>query len=313
MFSRVNYTIVGLFVVILGIALLAAGLWFSADLGREDGKQYLLFPQEPLTGLSRNSAVKYQGLDVGRVREMGLDDQGRVRVVLTVQDNVPIYANTRVRLASQGLTGLGHLELVPGSADAGPPSSEDYEHPVLRPAPSLRTRLERAAEDGMASIDRMADRMERLLSEDNVRTIAATVSHLERLSGTLADDADDLGRTLEETERLIRDIRDVVQGTPETFARMEQSMDRFDATLANFDTAAASVETLADSLRNTGERGGDTLDRINRETLPELNRLLLDVRGLTHTLDRFGQDLSDHPNQLLFGPPRRVPGPGERD
>ncbi len=313
MFSRVSYSLVGLFVIILGTALLAAGLWFSADVGRDDGKRYLLFPDEPLTGLSRNSAVKYQGLDVGRVRELGLDDDGRVRVLISVDENAPVYADTRVRLASQGLTGLGHLELVPGSPEAGPAPTNGYAHPVLEPAPSLRTRLERAAEDGLASMDRMATRLEHLLSEENVEALAATVDHLEKISGTLAENSEYMGATLRETELLVRETRAVVEAAPDTLRQMERTLARFDSSLGEFDKAAGSIDALAHSLRDTGERGGDTLERINRETLPEINRLLMDMRGMTHTFDRLGQDLSDNPNQLLFGPPRRSPGPGERN
>lgn len=304
MFNRVNYTLVGLFVVVLGIALVAAGLWFSADIDQEEQKHFLVYPEESLTGLSRNSPVKYQGIDVGRVRELGLDEQGRVRVLISVGENVPVRADTKVRLASQGLTGLGHLELVPGDPDAPRPRADEHAYPVLPNAPSLRSRLEQAVEDGLASIDRMGERMETLLSEDNIRGLTRTMANIERISESLADNSEHLNRTLTEAEALIRDTRALVNAAPETLTRMQRSLDRFDA-------AVGSVKTVADDLQATQAQGSRTLERVNRETLPELNRTLRDVRDVTRTLDRFGQGLIDHPSQLIFGGPRRPPGPGE--
>ncbi|SEO50110.1 MlaD family protein [Aquisalimonas asiatica] len=306
MHNRVNYTIVGLFVVVLGVALLAAGLWLAGDFTRDDGNRFLVKPTEPMTGLGTNSTVKYQGIDVGRVRELGIDSQGNVRVLISVDPDVPVRANTRVRLGSQGLTGLGHLELVPGSADAGPALADEYAYPVLPNAPSLRTRLETAVEDGLASIDRVGRQLEVLLSDDNLRTLQSTMDHVETISGTLAANSEQLTATLAETEALLRDTRAVLSGAPETMARIDRTLETFDETARRFGDTA---ERLGD----TGERGELALQRLDRETLPQLNQLLLDVQGLTGTYERLGTELTEHPNRLIFGAPRRPPGPGESD
>ncbi len=306
MYSHANYTVVGLFVVILSIALLAAGLWFSADMSGNDEKRYLVLPDEPMTGLSYNSAVKYQGVDVGRVRELGLDDDGEVRILISVQRNVPVRADTRARLASQGLTGLGHLELLPGTAAAGPPVNGGHPYPVLPNAPSLRTRLESAVDEGLASVNLLAQQLEALLSDENIATINATMDHLERISGTLAENVDDIAVTLKEAGSLAQEARQVLEEAPETIARVQ-------ATLVSFDDAAGRVAAAAEALKQTGAISNRTLERMDRETLPQVNQLLLDIQGLTHTLERLGTELSEHPNRLIFGAPRRAPGPGEDD
>lgn len=306
MYSHANYTVVGLFVVILSIALVAAGLWFSADMSGNDEKRYLVLPDESMTGLSYNSSVKYQGVDVGRVRELGLDDDGNVRILISVQRNVPVRADTRVRLESQGLTGLGHLELLPGTDAAGPPVNGDQPYPVLPNAPSLRTRLESAVEEGLSSVNRLSQQLEVLLSDDNITTITATMDHLERISGALAENVDHIGVTLRETGSLAQEARHVLKDAPETMARLQTS-------LASFDDAAERVAAAAEALKQTGVISNRTLERMDRETLPRVNQLLLDLQGLTHTLERLGTELSEHPNRLIFGAPRRAPGPGEDD
>lgn len=306
MYSRVNYTVVGLFVVILGIALVVAGLWFSADIGRDDEQRYLVLPDEPMTGLLRNSPVKYQGVDVGRVRELGLDERGEVRVLISVQRNVPVRADTRVRLASQGLTGMSHLELLPGTDAAGPPVAGDRPWPVLRNAPSLRTRLEKAIDESLVGIDRLGSQLETLLSEGNIDSFGETMQHMERITGALAENADDFARTVRETGLLAQEARQALANAPEL-------IDRVQATLDGFDEAAHRVTEAAESLARAGDGGRRTLDGVNREILPRVNQLLLDLQDLTRTVERLGREIAEQPSRMIFGAPSRPPGPGETD
>lgn len=304
MHSRANYAAVGLFVVILGIALVAAGLWFTSDMSRDDEQRYLVVPDEPMTGLLRNSPVKYQGVDVGRVRELGLDDNGEVRVLISVQRKVPVRADTRVRLASQGLTGMSHLELLPGSEAAGPPLAGNRPWPVLPNAPSLRSRLEKAVEQSLSGVDRLARQFEALLSDESVDSLGAMLTHMERITGALAENADDFARTIRETGLLAQEAREVIEDAPELMTRVQAALD-------SFDDAAQRVAAAAEALKQTGASGEQTLEDINRETLPQVNQLLLDIQGLTQTLERLGSELSEQPSRLIFGAPRRAPGPGE--
>ncbi len=304
MYSRANYTLVGLFVVILSIALVAAGLWFTADLSSDDERRYLVIPEESMTGLIRKSTVKYLGVDVGRVRELGLTDDGEVRVLISVQRNVPIRADTRVRLTGQGLTGLSFLELLPGTDEAGPPKITDYPYPVLPNATSLATRLEDAVEEGLASVISLSRQLESLLSDESVQSISAIVAHLERISGVLAENADDIAVTLRETGLLAEQAREVLEEAPETIARVQQTLD-------SFSNAAQGVAAAAEAMEQTGASGSRAFEQMGRETLPQVNQLLQDIQGLTHTLERLGRELSEHPNRLLFGAPPRTPGPGE--
>ncbi len=304
MHSRANYTVVGLFVVTLGIALVAAGLWFSSDYSRDDELRYLVLPDEPMTGLLRNSSVKYQGVDVGRVRELGLNDRGEVQLVISVQRNVPVRADSGVRLASQGLTGMSHLELLPGTDAAGPPVAGDRPLPVLPNAPSLRTRLEKAVEQSLSGVDRLARQLEAVLSDDSVESFGATMQHMERITGALANNADDFARTVRETGLLAEEARQAIADAPELIDRVQETLD-------GFDEAARRVAEAAESLAKAGEGGSKTLDGIGRETLPQVNELLRDLQDLARTIERLGREISEQPSRVIFGSPQRAPGPGE--
>ncbi len=304
MYSRANYTVVGLFVVTLGIALVAAGLWFGSDFSREDESRYLVIPVEPMTGLLRNSPVKYQGVDVGRVRDLAINDRGEVQVVISIQRRIPVHADSAVRIASQGLTGMSHLELLPGTAASGPPDAGGHAYPVLRNAPSLRSRLEKAVEQSLSGVDRLARQLEALLSDRSIESFGTTLQHMERITGALADNADDFARTIRETGLLAEEARQVIADAPELIDRVQE-------TLAGFDETARRVGAAAESLARAGEDGGSALDRIDRETLPQVNELLRDLQDLAHTIERLGREIGEQPSRMLFGSPPRPPAPGE--
>ncbi|MDE2089916.1 MAG: MCE family protein, partial [Gammaproteobacteria bacterium] len=112
--TKVNYAVVGLFVLVLGAALIGIVLWLSAgNFNRQAYVTYYAYMQESVSGLNVNAPVKYHGVDVGRVRRIMLDphDPARVRLVLDVVRGTPVKTDTVAMLAAQGLTGIAYVEL----------------------------------------------------------------------------------------------------------------------------------------------------------------------------------------------------------
>src|SRR3990167_2884589 len=59
--DKVNYTLVGAFVLVLGAVLVAAVLWLAAGLGgREPVDRYQAFIEESVAGLNLDAPVKLQ-------------------------------------------------------------------------------------------------------------------------------------------------------------------------------------------------------------------------------------------------------------
>lgn len=72
--TKVNYAVVGLFVLVLGTALVAAVLWLAS--GGMMQKKYDLYQaveDESVAGLNLNAPVKYNGVDVGKVKTISLE------------------------------------------------------------------------------------------------------------------------------------------------------------------------------------------------------------------------------------------------
>ena len=83
---KVNYAVVGAFVVLLGVTILGAILWLGKTDYRGIYDRYYVYTRESVAGLSVDSTVKYRGVDVGRVKEVILNPENaeEVRVTLDI-------------------------------------------------------------------------------------------------------------------------------------------------------------------------------------------------------------------------------------
>ena len=110
--SKFNYTVLGIFVLLLGAALIGIVFWLygGGQYGHRANNYYAFF-DESVSGLNVNAPVRYRGVAVGRVAEIGLapDGSGRVRLILSLDDVAPIKEDTVATLRMQGLTGLAQL------------------------------------------------------------------------------------------------------------------------------------------------------------------------------------------------------------
>ncbi|MEM9058808.1 MAG: MlaD family protein, partial [Pseudomonadota bacterium] len=103
--SKLSYVLAGLFVVALGLALIAGVLWLTTGGPPKDYDLYRVYMTESVSGLSIDAPVKYKGVNRGRVQFVGLDPDNpeRVRLELLVLKGTPITADTVATLEVQGL------------------------------------------------------------------------------------------------------------------------------------------------------------------------------------------------------------------
>ena len=310
--SRVNYALVGLFVLVLGGAFVAISLWLMGVGPRGDYRTFAVYPPETVAGIAGESLVRFQGVDVGKVREVGVDpeDPRRVRLLIDVRRDLPIQVDTTARIASQGLTGLVYyIELSAG--ELGSPLLEaeaGAAYPVIRSEPSDFARLQQTATElleqargaagelkvTLAALQELLGEEERAVIRTAIADAGRTAAHLSAASANLDTQ---LGR--------IRPLLDDLSGA---LTRLTESGT---TTLHTAGEAAQAIGQAARQLDRLAAEAAPGVKTLTRDGMPELVALLRDLRGLTGRLDRIATDLEQDPNLLLYGRPRR-PGPGER-
>ena len=167
--TKVNYTLVGAFVLLLGAVLIGGLLWIaSGGSVRKKVDLYLAIEEESVAGLNLNAPVKYDGVEVGKVSDIRLDpvNPEKVRLTFVIEHGTQIKADTVAVLKTQGLTGIAYVELSGGTRDA-PPLQASAQEPylVIRTKPSLSTRLENVLTTVLAKLDHTSSNVDALLSD----------------------------------------------------------------------------------------------------------------------------------------------------
>ncbi len=310
--TKVNYPIVGAFVLVLSALLIAGTLWLASGGGfQKKYDLYLALVGESVAGLSLGAPVKYRGVDVGKVQDIRLNPANpeQVRLIFAIERGTPVKEDTEAVLKTQGLTGIAYVELGGGSA-ASPPLQAKVPgtYPEIRTKPSLSARLENVLTTLMAKLDSTSDSVNKILSDENAAAFKKTLANLAVLSGTLAarKDTIDAGitsaaRTFDNSARVTAQLSAQLGPAIERVGKSADAVRKMGEEAA---LASAGAGRAVDSI------GGD-VKRFTADTLPELQRLLGEINVLTVSLRRFIEETERNPRGFLFGRKPVPEGPGE--
>lgn len=320
--NKVNLTVVGAFVITLLVAMIAGGLWLaSGTYQRKTYDTYETYMTESVAGLNVNAAVRYRGVDVGRVRRIMLapGNVEQVRVVLDIERGTPVKTDTVATLQTQGLTGIGFVELSGGRKDSPAlQAAAGQEVPVIASGPSLIERLETAAPVLMTNLARAVDNLNAVLDEPNRRALRSTLEDLSALTRTLAGRSAAIEATLANTARATEQAARFSAQLPQMVQRYERAADALERMAIDVSAASADTRrTLADASGTfdvarqvIGDARGDVA-QFTGATLAETRELVTELRGMTATMHRVAEELERNPAALLQGRKPAKRGPGE--
>ena len=307
--DKVNYTLVGVFVLALGAALVAAVLWLAVGLdGKTKADPYASIIPESVAGLNVGAPVKYLGVDVGKVSQILIDPQNSRQVLLRflIEHGTPIKQDSEAVLKTQGLTGIVYVELSGGSAGS-PPLVATTENPVplIASKPSLSSRLENVLGTVLASLDSLAVNVSRVFDAENSAALKQTLVDTAALAHALAAQRNALSAGIKDAARTAR--------------LAAQASVQLEPALARISSGAAAFEGMSKVAGDAGARAGLAADaaasgvqQIRSETLPEFGRLMAEINQLAVALQRLSEQTQRNPSSLLVGGPTRPAGPGER-
>jgi phospholipid/cholesterol/gamma-HCH transport system substrate-binding protein len=320
--TKVNFAAVGAFVIVLTVAIISGTLWLaSGKYYRKVYDTYETYMTESVSGLNLNAAVRYRGVDVGRVRKILLapGNVEQVRVTLDIERGTPVKSNTVATLRTQGLTGIAFVELSGGRNDSPPlQAGPGQEYPVITSGPSLIEHLETVTPMLIANLARVGDNLNALLDDTNRRALRSTLADLAVLTHTLAARSSAIDSTMLSTARAMDNAARVTAQLPPLVQRFDRTADALERMAGGVSDAATSVRGTFDSARGTLDSARSTLDgsganiaQFTATTLPEARELVVELRGLTATMHRVVEEVERNPSVLLQGQRPAKRGPGE--
>lgn len=341
MSAKANYFKIGLFIIVgillavTGIVVLKAGALFE--------KRFLMetYFDESVQGLEVGAPIKHRGVKVGTVKkidfvrnlyrsELSPEDLyrfGRYVVVrvsvhnvfpgMTVEDMTTVLEGQideglRIRLATQGVTGVVHLEVDHLDAKEYPPLAITWkpEYFYVPSAPStikiLGETLNNIAKDleqanihkATADLDDLLVSMKQLVEE----------THMGQLSRQATQTLTEFQGTVKEARELLDspEIKKMVTDAALAAAAARRTVVAMDATAARLNKASEPLPETVARLERTLRRVDRLMTAKNQDleqTIDNLRQISENVRDLTNEAKRY-------PSRLAFGdpPPRRTRG-----
>lgn len=291
--TKARYILVGAFTLGAMAALLGFLLWLAqVEITRSYAQYDIVF--DTVSGLSQDSLVRYNGVDVGKVLSIDLDDQNPqfVRVRIEIRAATPVRKDTVATLSSQGVTGVSFVALAGGSPTSAPLLAiPPAPVPLIVSQPSVVQELTNAAPDLLKQAIALIEDVREFTTPENREAIASILQDVEKVTARI----------------------DAIAARAETLATAaEGTLARADAALgkaeAAFESANAvmkdDIPGLVDGLKATVADIGAAATELKtfaRTALPQYRDLATDaskvIEAIGAVADRIGRD----PGRFLLG------------
>lgn len=291
--TRANYVAVGAFVMALLLGLVVALLWLTGAQYAHEYDYYQTYFSGSVSGLGTGTSVRYNGIEVGRVNKLTFDpsDPRKVRVVMQIDPDLNIHADSIASIASQGLTGGSFVEV-----DGGSKSSPVLEHqtwisndmPTIKSKPSTLQQIEQSAPILMAKLNRAADKLNTaltgvndVLDKKNKAAIANILANLDTTTSVFSKRSHDIDSILVNFNTASAKLNGDLSDLHTTLADADKTVNDADKTVNSVTLAVGDIDTQIQSA--------------------QVGQLSSDLRSLVHSLSRISNQLEAQPTRLLFG------------
>lgn len=287
--TKANYVLIGAFTILVTLLLLGFGLWAAKYSSDKSFQEYDVIFFEPVTGLTQGSSVQYNGIAIGTVESLDLAPKDPRQVIARVKlrADAPVRSDTRAKLSQTSLTGSPIIQLTGGDPRSPPlRMTPGRDVPVIQTQPSALQNIADTA-------NRLVERLDKALSEENVKRISDTLAHLEAVTGAVADQRGDLAALMANARRATEQLnvtldtangavtsldREFVQKLPALIAKLDSTLNRLDS------AAGGADAMLSENRAAIGSFANDGLSQLG-PTLGELRSLIRDLRRISDRLD----------------------------
>ena len=306
--SKVNYAVVGVFVLALGAVFIASILWLAAGAGSKKYYElYMAVMNESVAGLNVDAPVKYLGVDIGKVRTIQLNpsDPQEVQLIFAIEQGTPIKEDTEAVLKTQGLTGIAYVELSGGAPSSQLLVAGSGQYPIIHTKPSLSARLENVLTTVLANLDRTAANVNALFDDENRAEVKKILANTSIAMNTIASQK-------EEITSLIANAAKTADYAARAAANIAPMLTRISNSADALRKMANEAVLASTSTKKTVDQVGTGVRQFTGETLPEIERLLGELNALSASLRRLSNQTGHNPSSLLRGLQPVPLGPGEK-
>lgn len=287
--TRANYVLIGSFTLAVIAAAIGFVLWFQSLHTTKQRSPLRVVFEGPAAGLRNGGSVNFNGIRVGEVVSVKLDNPRRVVALAMIENNAPIRKDTLVGLEFQGLTGVAAISLKGGDEAAAPPPLDQDGIPTLTADPNKLQDVTEAIRGTLQNINKIV--------ADNQESVKNSLKNLETFTNSLARNSEKIDGVMAKVDGVMLKADNLMLGL-NTLAGGKDGGELFQA--------VKSIRELADDF-----------DKRSGALMADGRRTLGDISRAVNNFDR-------NPTRVLFGasnsappapppePPKPAPAPSGR-
>ena len=304
--TRANFVLIGTFTLAVIAAAFGFILWFQNLHSTKLRSPLRIVFEGSASGLRNGGSVNFNGIRVGEVVSVKIDNPKRVVALAMVENNAPVRKDTLVGLEFQGLTGVSAISLK-GGDEAAPPVPLDTDGvPVLTADPD-------SVQDISAAIKSTLQNVNRVVSE-NQESLKNSLRNVETFTATLARNSEVIDGSMLKIDSVMGKTDGIMSKADGVVARTDNILLGLDALAGGKDGGelTAAVKSFHELTENLDKRSG-ALMADGRRTLGDISRAVNNLdRNPTRLL--FGASSNSAPAQAApaAAPPAAEPAPARR-
>ena len=275
MSTKSSKFLIGLFVII-GVLLCAVVIiWVGAARFFVKGSLYAVYFDESVQGLQVDSAIKYRGVEIGKVQRIDVaPDYRLIEVIMKIDLEGDLHNQTIASLKTAGITGIVFIELDrinAGELSKSPKLTFKSDYPVI---PSRRSEISRFLAD-------TSDIMQHVKDID-----------FKGISSNLKN-------TTQAIENFVagKRLNNIMSNLESTSANLDQAIAKINKTIAEGKVDRAvneALSTLSDARQLIGQARNEINNLNLREKAERTDAILKDIDKKTKTITGDLQDTSEN-------------------
>ncbi len=301
-----HYAAVGIATIALLAALAVFSIWLARLQFNNDYDVYDIVFYGPVRGLSEGGEVHFNGIRVGEVTDLNLDPKKGDQVIarIRVDATTPVRVTSRAQLEPQGITGLNYIQITAGNPQSAILKTQypDNVVPVIQSQPSPIAELLSGSGTVLAQTVDALNRINRVLSDDNIRSFSTSVKNVEALSSEL-------------------------EARKGMFAQLEQALTKANAAIGEYQAlgvsarqlvegdgrqAIANINRAADQAAEAAASANRTISGLERPVsdfattgLPQLQQSIQSLEDATRALEGLVEEVRSSPRDFIGRAPTK--------
>lgn len=301
-----HYAAVGIATIALLAALAVFSIWLARLQFNNDYDVYDIVFYGPVRGLSEGGEVHFNGIRVGEVTDLNLDPEKGDQVIarIRIDATTPIRVTSRAQLEPQGITGLNYIQITAGNPQSAVLKTQYPANvvPVIQSQPSPIAELLSGSGTVLAQTVDALNRINRVLSDDNIRSFSTSLKNFEALTNELEAHKGVLehleqalikaNSAVAEYEALAVSTRVIIEGDGrEAVANINAAAEEARAAVSSINRTATNVEAPLNEFATTG--------------LPQLQQSIQALEDATRSLEGLVDEVRSSPRDFIGRAPTK--------